>query len=467
MSAIRRKFRHVSFQNIGIVLLVLVALKIFKLNIEAIVDGRITTALFIPAVMIFLILVKELGRKNIIFLICPIFWLPMRVPNFISHFIPQIILEQMNVIIMVFLALGAIWLMEWVMRKSQIEFIPVIRPLLLPIFLMMFGAILALPQAASSNVALKNIINIILVPLIAYLFVVDCVRTPNQSNRIIAGILLGGCLIALFAKLAHHTVSVAEMEGIGRIVGHYNVPFFGSMYIGANSLPHYLAVLFSYGLVFWLGGKSRLQRGFGLITIMLILMEIAYANGRGAMVAITGVIIVIGITGIKIGLIKASSLLKITVIFITGFFLMITVAEKSPILLQRMHLMLDPASDANMLLRVHQIHFVIQTWLKHPFTGPGFGTATTHSSLMVFIQGTGPLGAIGIIWFFCQHLMTFWRGLHSSDHTGRLICLGGFGALAAVLIGSCLIPFGMCGWDTLGISMLLAATWRVARENQI
>ena len=128
------------------------------------------------------------------------------------------------------------------LRGARVAAFRLATPLDGPVALFLGAALLSLLASEVMRVSLRDLRTLVLEPVAAYYLAVWFLRSQRELVRVVAALLLGGAIVALFGLYQYFfTDQVTAVEGVRRIQASYSSPNNLGLYLG-RLLPVALAM---------------------------------------------------------------------------------------------------------------------------------------------------------------------------------------------------------------------------------
>jgi O-antigen ligase len=297
---------------------------------------------------------------------------------------------------------------------------------------------------------------------IAFGFVVmNAITTARRALAVAAGLALGGAVaglansIVVIGALLHHTYDVAQTPPV-------------VIYNTANAVALYLVPLVAFAgavVLHWPGRKERILAGaFVAVGVFCVLLSFS----RGGYLALAAVAV-----GLALSHRRGWWLIGAGAVVAAGLLLI-------PAFRRRIETEINFGDPHNTLVgRSHLWDATFQMLRDHPVFGAGlsgFATAIApywnathpdrftypHNIVLNFWTETGILGLVAFAAIVGAAIARAWRGWRRSDNEWRVIHLGVFVALVAVLVhGLVDVPYwkndlSLEFWALLGLTFAVA-----------
>jgi putative inorganic carbon (HCO3(-)) transporter len=268
-------------------------------------------------------------------------------------------------------------------------------------------------------------------PVLFFVVLINVVRTSRQAFMVVAGLGLGGIVVALLNiatvldALRHHAVDTGQ-----------NAPV--AVYQTSNAVALFLVPIIAVAGSVLLHSRSVRQRQLAAILIAIAGSGVVLSFSRGGYVALVAVAI-----GLALSQRRRWWLLG-------GLAVVVAVAIRVPIIASRLGHEFSTTDPSNTLAgRIHLWQATLSMMRGHLFFGTGLSGYAhfmspwpaglvqmiyPHNLVLNFWVSTGVLGVLAFVVLLVQGFRISWRGWERGDLDWRPFELGVLLALVAVVV---------------------------------
>jgi putative inorganic carbon (HCO3(-)) transporter len=298
-------------------------------------------------------------------------------------------------------------------------------------------------------------------PIAFGLMLINVVTTPRRALAIAAGLLLGGTTVGLansalvIRALLQHAYDVVQTPPV-------------VVYNTANAVALYLVPVVAFAGAVVLHWRGRSERSIAGLFLVLAGFCVLLSFSRGGYLAMAAIAVGLAVSHRRRWLLLGSGA-------VAGAALLLI-----PVIRRRIETEINFADPHNTLVgRSHLWDATLQMLRDHPVFGAGlsgFATAIApywnanhpdrftypHNIVLNFWTETGILGLVAFAAIMGVAFARAWRGWRRSDNEWRVIHLGVFVALVAVLVhGLVDVPYwkndlSLEFWALLGLTFAVA-----------
>lgn len=324
--------------------------------------------------------------------------------------------------------------------------------------------------------SIRVIRNFCLVPA-AFCFLCVClIKTEKQAERLLWIFLISAGLLGLVFLFSPQVVpqelTMEELRHIesGRLTRMIKLPLCGLLFMGAETTPINYAFIAALAFNFWLHSSSFRKRWVAAGLLLISILVIINAQGRGGLVAASGSIVTITVLSeifrerspkrsgkkkLKLGIVGAG--------LFVGFWYFASISTVSRVRERVFGSFNESSAVAGLGDRIWRWSESLEVIFEHPFFGVGLEGFSRHGYIYTWFAHNlylylwlsfGITGLVGFLWIFIHYARVYWSGLSCGNPERRMLALGGIGCVVVLLLaGITSSTFFVDSWQALMLWM--------------
>ena len=292
------------------------------------------------------------------------------------------------------------------------------------------------------------------------------IKTVKQAEQLLWIFLVSAGvfgLVFLYAPRFANTESIFYYAGEGgRISTMIKVPLMGTLNMISSNASSLFAFIVAVSFNLWLNHASLWGRLVAASVLAISGWVIIQAQGRGGLVGAGCSVAVIGVLTLIFrkhcwslfskGLLKVG----ITVALLFGsVWYYASISTMKGFQVHGMTMFTDPLHAHGLADRIYLWKTALHEFSRHLLGVGIFGTPGStwyaHNLILFLLLSFGIIGFIGFFWIFVRYTKACWSGLHSDNATRQILCIGGLGIVATLLVAGIFSPIM---WDPWNVTMV-------------